>query len=46
VESVRARGGVVDFLVFEDEGHGLIKIPNRIRGYTAAVDFLDKHMGG
>jgi len=42
VQAVRAQGGVVDFLVFEDEGHGLIKIPNRIRGYTAAVDFLDR----
>ncbi len=46
VNAVRERGGIVDFLVFADEGHGLIKIPNRIQGYTAAVDFLDKHMAG
>ncbi len=42
VEAVRKKGGVVDFLVFADEGHGLVRLTNRIRGYTAAADFLDR----
>jgi dipeptidyl aminopeptidase/acylaminoacyl peptidase len=31
-------------LVFEDEGHGLAKLDNRIEAYTAVVDFLDEHV--
>ena len=46
VESVKAKGGVVEYLLFEDEGHGLSKLPNRIKGYSAIADFLDKHVKG
>jgi hypothetical protein len=28
---------------FEDEGHGLVKLKNKISGYTAAVEFLMHH---
>jgi len=44
VASVRAKGGVVEYLLFEDEGHGLSKLPNRIKGYSAIADFLDKYV--
>ncbi|MCI0356402.1 MAG: S9 family peptidase [Acidobacteria bacterium] len=44
VERVRAKGTPVEYLVFADEGHGLAKRPNRIKGYTAIADFLDKHV--
>ena len=44
VEQVRARGVPVEYIVFPDEGHGLTKRPNRIRGYTAIADFLDKYL--
>jgi dipeptidyl aminopeptidase/acylaminoacyl peptidase len=43
-EKVKAKGGVVDYLLFPDEGHGLAKIPNQIKAYTAAADFLDKYV--
>ncbi len=43
-EKVKARGGVVEYLLFPDEGHGLAKIPNQIKAYTAAADFLDKYV--
>jgi dipeptidyl aminopeptidase/acylaminoacyl peptidase len=43
-EKVKAKGGVVEYLLFPDEGHGLAKIPNQIKAYTAAADFLDKHV--
>ncbi len=46
VESVKAKGGVVEYLLFEDEGHGLSKLPNRIKGYSAIADFLDKYVKG
>ncbi len=44
VEKVRAKGTPVEYLVFADEGHGLVKRHNRIKGYTAVADFLDKHV--
>jgi len=43
-EKVKAKGGVVEYLLFPDEGHGLAKIPNQIKAYTAAADFLDKYV--
>ncbi|MGH9530953.1 MAG: S9 family peptidase, partial [Terriglobales bacterium] len=44
VEKVRAKGTPVEYLVFADEGHGLAKRPNRIKGYTAIADFLDRYV--
>ena len=41
-EAIRKQGGQVEYLLFEDEGHGLIKTANRIRAYSAVADFLDK----
>jgi dipeptidyl aminopeptidase/acylaminoacyl peptidase len=46
VASMKARGRPVEFLLFEDEGHGLAKLPNRIKAYTAMGDFLDKYLSG
>ena len=34
----------VKVMVFDDEGHGLVKLANRIRGYTAAAEFLLQHL--
>jgi dipeptidyl aminopeptidase/acylaminoacyl peptidase len=41
VNTLRARGRPVEYLRFEDEGHGLVKLANRITGYTAIGEFLD-----
>lgn len=46
VESLRARSHPVEYLLFPDEGHGIVKIPNRIRAYTAIAEFLHKHLPG
>ncbi len=43
-EKLKAKGGVVEYLLFPDEGHGLAKIPNQIKAYTATADFLDKYV--
>jgi dipeptidyl aminopeptidase/acylaminoacyl peptidase len=42
--ALRDRGRVVEYLLFDDEGHGLRKTRNRILGYSAAVEFLEKHV--
>jgi dipeptidyl aminopeptidase/acylaminoacyl peptidase len=44
VEAVRARGVPVDYVVFEDEGHGFVKKENQIRGYKAILDFVETHL--
>jgi dipeptidyl aminopeptidase/acylaminoacyl peptidase len=31
-------------VIFPDEGHGFLKKPNEIRGYTAVIAFLDKYL--
>jgi len=44
VAGLNERSHPVEYLRFEDEGHGLIKLPNRIEGYTAIAEFLDRWM--
>ncbi|MCJ7725969.1 MAG: alpha/beta fold hydrolase, partial [Acidimicrobiia bacterium] len=35
----------VDLVVFEDEGHGIVKLANRRVAYRRIVDFLGEHLG-
>jgi dipeptidyl aminopeptidase/acylaminoacyl peptidase len=44
VEAARANGIEVEYIVFDDEGHGFLKKENRLRGYRAIREFLDKHL--
>lgn len=44
VEAARANGIEVEYLLFEDEGHGFRKKENRQRGYEAIREFLDRHL--
>ena len=46
VEAVRANGVPVEYVVFDDEGHGFTKKKNRIAGYQAIRRFLDQHLKG
>ena len=41
VEAVKARGIPVEYVVFEDEGHGFVKKENQTRGYKAILDFVE-----
>ena len=43
-ETLKRHGREVHLMKFEDEGHGLIKLKNRIAGYSAAVEFLMRHV--
>jgi dipeptidyl aminopeptidase/acylaminoacyl peptidase len=40
----KEQGVPVEKLVFEDEGHGIAKLENRIEAYSAIVAFLDEHV--
>jgi dipeptidyl aminopeptidase/acylaminoacyl peptidase len=44
VEAVRANGVPVEYIVFDDEGHGFAKKENQARGYKAILDFLDRYL--
>ena len=45
VEAVRQNNVPVEYIVFDDEGHGFSKKNNRITGYKAILTFLDQHFG-
>jgi pimeloyl-ACP methyl ester carboxylesterase len=45
VEQLRAQGKDVEFLVFENEGHDVLKFENRVRCYNAITDFFKDKQG-
>jgi acetyl esterase/lipase len=44
VEAARANGAPVEYVVFDDEGHGFRKKENQQRGYSAVLTFLDQRL--
>ena len=44
VEAMRAQGKDVEYLVFEDEGHDVLKLPNKVRCYEAITEFFREHL--
>ena len=46
VAAIKKKKGVVDYVVFDNEGHGFTKKANEIRGDKAILDFLDKYLKG
>jgi dipeptidyl aminopeptidase/acylaminoacyl peptidase len=44
VEQLRGLERDVDYLVFDDEGHDVLKLPNRVRCYDAIVGFFAQHL--
>lgn len=44
VTAVRKNGVTVDYLVFEDEGHGFSKRENQVAAADAIVSFLDREL--
>jgi dipeptidyl aminopeptidase/acylaminoacyl peptidase len=44
VEAVKSRGIPVEYVMFEDEGHGFVKKENQIRGYKAILDFVATYL--
>ena len=46
VAAARKNGVSVEYVIFDDEGHGFVKKANEIRGYTQILAFLDKYLRG
>lgn len=44
VERLRELGREVEYLVFEDEGHGFTRRANQLKGYRLMAEFLVRHL--
>ncbi len=44
VDHLREQGKQVEYLMFENEGHDVLKFENRVRCYTAITDFFKKYL--
>lgn len=44
VAAVKSNGVPVEYVLFDDEGHGFVKKENEIEGYGKVKLFLDKHL--
>ena len=44
VDAVKKRGGVVEYKVYENEGHGFPRVENQIDAYKRVADFLKAHV--
>ncbi len=46
VEALREAGKPVQYVLYNDEGHGLARPENRLHFYAVAEEFLAQHLGG
>jgi dipeptidyl aminopeptidase/acylaminoacyl peptidase len=46
VAAVKGNGVPVEYVIFDDEGHGFTKKKNQAAGYRAVLTFLDRHLKG
>lgn len=44
VKALKDRGAVVEYKLYDDEGHGISKLKNRLDLYPLVAAFLDKYM--
>ncbi len=44
VGALKKRGATVEYKLYDDEGHGVAKLKNRLDLYPRVADFLDKYM--
>jgi len=44
VDTLKARGVGVEYILFPDEGHGWRKEPNRVRSVVAITRFFREHL--
>jgi dipeptidyl aminopeptidase/acylaminoacyl peptidase len=46
VERLQELGREVEYVVFEDEGHGFTRYANEVRAYRLTCDWLERHLAG
>jgi dipeptidyl aminopeptidase/acylaminoacyl peptidase len=45
VGNLQERGRRVEYVRFEDEGHGIVKLRNKLVAFPQIADFLEEHLG-
>ncbi len=45
VATLESRRVAVEFLRFDDEGHGLVRRENQVRAYARAAEFFERYLG-
>jgi dipeptidyl aminopeptidase/acylaminoacyl peptidase len=43
-DAIKKRGGVVEYKVYENEGHGFARVENQMDAYRRVADFLKAHV--
>ncbi len=46
VDDLRAKGKDIEYLVFDDEGHDMVKHHNKVAAYVRIVEFFEEHLAG
>jgi len=46
IEMARQKGATIEYMLFEDEGHGIVRLENKIKFYTKAAEFFEEHLKG
>ena len=46
VDKLRELGREVEYVVFEDEGHGFTKRQNEVKAMKLSADWLERHLVG
>jgi len=44
VADLRAKGKMIEYLIFEDEGHDVLKFDNRVKCYNSITTFFTKYL--
>jgi dipeptidyl aminopeptidase/acylaminoacyl peptidase len=44
MDAIKKRGGVVEYKVYENEGHGFARVENQIDAYKRVAEFLKAHV--
>jgi dipeptidyl aminopeptidase/acylaminoacyl peptidase len=45
VDELRSQGKDIEYLVFDDEGHDMVKHENKVTAYAAILDFFRERLG-
>ena len=45
VDQLISEGKDIDYLMFENEGHDVLKYENRVSCYNSIIDFFNTHLG-
>jgi dipeptidyl aminopeptidase/acylaminoacyl peptidase len=44
IDAIKKHGGIADYKIYENEGHGFAKVENQIDAYRRVTDFLKAHV--